>query len=175
MTWHDVTAERDLLREREQLLLVDALTGIPNRRAAENALRTEQERKKRTGIPLCVALFDVDHFKKVNDVHGHAVGDEVLRIVAGSLAGEARLTDTVARWGGEEFLAVLGVSLDGARAFCERARQVIEKLRCPPVERITISVGVAEVGAGEAVSDAIARADKRLYEAKHAGRNRVAF
>ncbi len=175
VTWHDVTAESDLLREREQLLLVDALTGIPNRRAAENALRAEQSRKKRNGIPLCVAIFDVDHFKKVNDAYGHAAGDEVLRIVAGALAGEARLTDTVARWGGEEFLAVLSGSLDGARVFCERARQVIERLRCPPVERITISVGVAEVGAGEAVSDAIARADKRLYEAKDAGRNRVAF
>jgi PleD family two-component response regulator len=70
---------------------------------------------------------------------------------------------------------VLGVPLDGARTSCERARQVIEKLRCPPLEQITISVGVAEVGAGEAVSDAIARADKRLYEAKHTGRNRVAF
>ncbi len=106
-------------------------------------------------------------------MHGHAAGDEVLRIVAGALAGEARLTDTVARWGGEEFLAVLSVSLEGARIFCERARQVIEKLRCPPVERVTISAGVAEVGAGEAVGDAIARADKCLYEAKRSGRNRV--
>lgn len=173
VTWHDVTAERDLLREREELLLIDALTGIPNRRAAENALRTERERMKRTGTPLCVALFDVDHFKSVNDLFGHAAGDEVLRIVARSLAGEARLTDTVARWGGEEFVAVLNVSLDGARVFCERARQVIEKLICPGVGRITISAGVAEVGSGEAVTDALARADQRLYDAKRGGRNRT--
>jgi diguanylate cyclase (GGDEF)-like protein/PAS domain S-box-containing protein len=173
VTWHDVTAERDLLREREQLLLIDALTGIPNRRAAENALRTEHERMKRMGTPLCVALFDVDHFKSVNDLYGHAAGDEVLRIVAASLARAARLTDTVARWGGEEFVAVLNGPLDGARVFCERARDVIEKLICPGVGRVTISGGVAEVGPSETVNDALARADQRLYDAKRGGRNRV--
>jgi diguanylate cyclase (GGDEF)-like protein len=173
VTWHDVTAERDLLREREELLLVDALTGIANRRAGETALRTEQDRMQRAGTPMCVALLDIDHFKKVNDLFGHAAGDEVLRIVAGTLAGQARLTDTVARWGGEEFLAVVNVPLEGARIFCERMRAVVEKLRSPPVDRITISIGVAEVGPGEALADALARADKRLYEAKNGGRNRV--
>ena len=173
VTWHDVTAERDLLREREQQLLLDVLTGIPNRRAAETALRTERQRMKRAGTPMSVALFDIDHFKQVNDVHGHGAGDQVLRAVAGTLAGQARLTDTVARWGGEEFLAVLNVPLEGARTFCERARAAVETLRCPPVERVTVSAGVAEVAAGETVSDAIARADKHLYDAKRAGRNRI--
>jgi diguanylate cyclase (GGDEF)-like protein/PAS domain S-box-containing protein len=173
VTWHDVTAEKDLQREREQLLLVDELTGIPNRRAGDNALHTEHQRMKRSGTPLCVALLDIDHFKQVNDVFGHAAGDEVLRIVAGTLAGEARLTDTVARWGGEEFLAVLNVPLEGARTFCERARHAIEKLRCAPVERVTISAGIAEVAVGESLPDALERADRRLYEAKKSGRNRV--
>jgi diguanylate cyclase (GGDEF)-like protein len=173
LTWHDVTAERDLLREREQLLLVDALTGIPNRRTADTAMRAEQSRMKRQGTPMCVALFDIDHFKQVNDVHGHATGDEVLRVVAAALAGEARVIDTVARWGGEEFVAVLNVPLDGARVFCERARTAIEKLRCPPVERITMSAGIALVAPEETVSDALARADRHLYDAKRGGRNRV--
>jgi diguanylate cyclase (GGDEF)-like protein len=172
--WHDVTAERDLLKEREHELLVDGLTGIPNRRAVETVLRVEQERMKRSGVPFCVAVFDVDHFKHVNDRFGHGAGDDVLRGVAGTLAAQGRLTDTVGRWGGEEFVAVLGGELGGARTFCERARRAIERMSCPPVERITISVGTVEVTAGENASDAIARADKRLYEAKIAGRNRVA-
>jgi diguanylate cyclase (GGDEF)-like protein len=171
--WHDVTAENDLLKEREHQLLVDALTGIPNRRAMETALRVEQERMNRSGRPFCVAVFDVDHFKRVNDRFGHGAGDDVLRGVAGTLAGQGRLTDTVGRWGGEEFVAVLGGKLDGARRFCERARAAIEMMSCPPVERITISGGLVEVAEGENASDAVARADKRLYEAKTAGRNRV--
>src|SRR3569623_215265 len=173
VTWHDVPAERDLLRERERLLLVDALTGIPNRRALETALHVEAERMKRTGTPFCVALLDVDHFKRVNDVHGHGAGDEVLRAVGGTLSSQARVTDTVGRWGGEEFLAVLNGTLAGAQVFGERTRASIERLRCPPVERVTISIGLAEVQPGELVLDAVARADKRLYEAKSSGRNRV--
>lgn len=173
VTWHDVTAERDLLRERERLLLVDALTGIPNRRAVETALHIEAERMKRTGTPFCVALLDVDHFKRVNDVHGHGAGDEVLRAVGETLSAQVRVTDTAGRWGGEEFLAVLNGSLAGAHVFAERTRAAIEKLRCPPVERVTISIGLAEVQPGESVLDAITRADKRLYDAKAAGRNRV--
>jgi len=173
VTWHDVTAERDLLRERERLLLVDALTGVPNRRALETALHIEAERMKRTGTPFCVALLDVDHFKRVNDVHGHGAGDEVLRAVGGTLSAQIRVTDTAGRWGGEEFLALLNGTLSGALVFGERTRAAIEKLRCPPVERITISIGLAEVQPGESVVDAVARADKRLYEAKAGGRNRV--
>jgi diguanylate cyclase (GGDEF)-like protein len=173
VTWHDVTAERDLLREREQLLLVDVLTGIPNRRAGETALRAEHQRMRRNGTPMCVAFLDIDHFKQVNDVFGHATGDDVLRMVAGTLAGEARMTDSVVRWGGEEFLAVLNVPIEGARVFCERARLVVEKLRCPPVERVTISAGIAQVVSGESVADAIERADRSLYDAKKSGRNRV--
>lgn len=173
VTWRDVTAEHDLLREREQLLLIDALTGIPNRRAAENAMRAEQQRMKRSGTPFCVALFDIDHFKRVNDVFGHGAGDEVLRVVAASMTSQLRLTDTVARWGGEEFVAVLNVPLDGARIFCDRTRQRVEALEIPPVGRVTISGGVVQVGVDESLTEALERADKLLYQAKAAGRNRV--
>jgi diguanylate cyclase (GGDEF)-like protein/PAS domain S-box-containing protein len=173
VTWHDVTAERDLLTERERQLLVDPLTGIGNRRAADGALRLEAERMRRAGTPLTVAVIDVDRFKRVNDDFGHAAGDEVLRHIASTLLAEKRVTDTVARWGGEEFLAILPVTLDGGRSFCERARRAVEALRCPPVPRITISAGVAELTAGESTADVVARADARLYEAKRDGRNRV--
>jgi len=173
VTWHDITAQKALLAEREQQLMIDALTGIPNRLAGQAALEVERARMQRTGAPLCVAVFDIDHFKRVNDDHGHATGDRVLCQVARALADQVRITDTVARWGGEEFLAVLPADLAGARVFCERARQAIEQLACPEIQRITTSVGVAEVGLDEDPRDAIARADLRLYEAKRAGRNRV--
>jgi len=174
VTWHDITSEKALLAEHEHQLLVDALTGIPNRRAALGVLKVEHSRMRRTGLPLSVALLDIDHFKHVNDEYGHATGDRVLCQVAMVLAREARDTDTVARWGGEEFLAILPGSLAGARTFCERARAAIQNLVCPGVRRITTSVGVAEVGPAEDPADAIARADQLLYEAKRAGRNRVA-
>ena len=173
LTWRDITAEKDLLLERERLLLVDLLTGVPNRRAAEDALRRENERHKRSGTPLSVAVFDIDHFKRVNDTFGHAAGDVVLREVATALAGQARLTDTVARWGGEEFLAVLPVPLEGARAFCERARIAVERQVATAAGAVTMSVGVAELHTGESTQDAIVRADGRLYDAKREGRNRV--
>jgi diguanylate cyclase (GGDEF)-like protein/PAS domain S-box-containing protein len=173
VTWHDITAERDLLMERERQLVVDTLTGIPNRRGAEQALRLEHERRKRTGVPVSIAIFDVDHFKRVNDELGHAMGDEVLRQVAATLSAEKRVTDTVARWGGEEFLAVLPVSLEGARVFCERARASVHRLRCPPLDHVSVSAGVAEMGPDESPEEAIARADARLYEAKRGGRNQI--
>jgi diguanylate cyclase (GGDEF)-like protein/PAS domain S-box-containing protein len=173
VTWHDVTSESDLLDERQRQLLVDALTGIANRIGAEKALAGEDERRKRVGSPLSVALFDIDHFKRVNDEFGHATGDEVLRLVATTLASQARASDTVARWGGEEFIAVLPGGLGGALAFCERARRAVERLSSARVERVTISAGAVELAPGESVADAVARADERLYDAKKAGRNRV--
>jgi diguanylate cyclase (GGDEF)-like protein len=173
VTWRDVTLDREAERKRERQLLVDALTGIPNRRAAEVALGAMLELSKLSGVPVSVAVLDVDHFKSINDGFGHLAGDEVLRQVAATLSAEARLNDTVARWGGEEFIAILPVGASGALAFCERARKAIERLVCPPVERVTISAGIAEVGLSDSADDAVARADARLYEAKREGRNRV--
>jgi diguanylate cyclase (GGDEF)-like protein len=171
ITWRDVTAHRDLVAEREKQLVVDPLTGITNRRGAENALRIEDVRRKRTGLPLGVVLFDVDFFKRVNDEHGHAAGDAVLCRVARTLAKSARLTDVIARWGGEEFIAVVSCDEQGAATFAERARKSIEALDSSP--RVTISAGVAQIGDDETPESAIARADERLYAAKRAGRNRV--
>ena len=173
ITWRDVTAHRDLVAERERQLVVDPLTGITNRRGAEAALRLEDARRKRTGLPLSVVLFDVDFFKRVNDEHGHAAGDDVLVRVARALAKSVRLTDVVARWGGEEFIAILSCAEAGAATFAERARKSVEALDFAPIPRVTLSAGVAEIAAGEAPEAAIARADERLYEAKRTGRNRV--
>src|SRR5215471_2797416 len=173
VVWQDITAEKELMAERERQALTDALTGIANRRAAETVLRSELARADRAQTDVSVALFDIDHFKGVNDRYGHAAGDEVLRRVATCLDGAKRLTDTVARWGGEEFIAILPVCLEGALAFCERVRRMVEGLACPGVDKVTISAGVAEAADRESGDHLLERADRCLYAAKAGGRNRV--
>ncbi|RYZ08451.1 MAG: sensor domain-containing diguanylate cyclase [Myxococcales bacterium] len=167
VVWRDVTAERDLIAEREREISTDELTGIPNRRAAQARAREVLGDSK----PVCIALLDIDHFKRVNDAHGHTAGDEVLRRVAAALAGQARGTDLVARWGGEEFIAILSSDLAGATAFCERALQAVAGLVLPEVGSITISAGVSLLE-GE-FEQTLEQADGALYEAKAKGRNRV--
>jgi len=173
VVWRDVTAEKDLIAERERELFTDGLTGIASRRAAETALVRELARLSRNGVGFSIAMFDIDRFKEVNDQHGHPVGDEVLRRVAGVLAAAARATDLVARWGGEEFIAIIASDLDGARAFCERARAAVAELSCPGVGRVTMSAGATDCGLDETAEELIARADRLLYAAKGLGRNRV--
>jgi diguanylate cyclase (GGDEF)-like protein len=173
IVWRDVTAEVDLAAERERIALTDPLTGIANRRAAEAALAREAARTRRSQTPLSVAFFDVDGFKELNDTHGHAAGDEALVRIATTLAGQGRCTDQVARWGGDELVAVLPVSLTGALAFCERVRKEIAALDVGVSGKLTVSVGVAQVRPGEPITTTLARADERLYAAKAAGRNCV--
>lgn len=171
--WRDVTADNDLLAQHKRASMTDPLTGVANRRAAELALESELERHKLTTMPLSVALFDIDHFKRVNDEHGHAMGDVVIQTVARVLAGQARGSDLVARWGGEEFLAILPTSREGAMRFCERVCEAVRKLSWPKLERVTISAGVAECSEHSTTGDLVQTADLKLYEAKAAGRDRV--
>jgi diguanylate cyclase (GGDEF)-like protein/PAS domain S-box-containing protein len=173
VVWRDVTAEKELIAERERELFTDALTGIASRRAAENTLMRELARLRRNGVGFSLAMFDIDRFKQVNDRYGHPVGDEVLRRVANVLAAAARATDLVARWGGEEFIAIIASDLEGARAFCDRARQAVAEQRWPEVDQVTMSAGVTDCGLDESAEDIVARADRLLYAAKGAGRNRV--
>jgi len=173
VAWHDVTAEHELLAYRDHLATVDALTGLPNRRGAEKAIEREVSRAVRSRLSLSVAILDIDHFKNVNDTHGHLVGDEVIRRVAAALSDAARGTDTIARWGGEEFLAVLSGPGDGAKEYCERARNLVASLEFPGMTGVTISAGVAEHRLDDEIHLTLTRADARLYEAKRSGRNRV--
>ncbi len=154
-----------------RLSTADPLTGLLNRRGLETLLGDEELDL------LSIAMADIDHFKRVNDEHGHTVGDVVLRVVAERLAKAVRQTDAVARVGGEEFLLVLpGAHIEVARRVCERARRSISD---HPIEvggsslRVTISFGVAQHAAGETRDDVTRRADAALYEAKQTGRNRV--
>jgi two-component system, cell cycle response regulator len=167
---------RDQLRARnvelERLATTDMLTDIENRRSIQRRLEEAISRSARHGTPLSVVLVDIDHFKQVNDRHGHQAGDEVLREVAARLRTRLRREDSCGRWGGEEFLLVLQ-DTDG-----EAATVVAEDLRARVADRpvgaaalsVTISLGVAE-WQGDAEDGLIQRADVALYEAKASGRN----
>jgi diguanylate cyclase (GGDEF)-like protein len=161
-----------LQRERLQSQLgtmarTDALTGLPNRRAWDEALDRELARANRSGAPVCVALLDLDHFKEFNDLNGHPAGDTHLREAATMWSARLRSADLIARYGGEEF-AVLLTATDG-----HQAQELIESLRaCVPSEE-TVSAGIAEWDGVESGHELVTRADRALYQAKHHGRNRT--
>jgi diguanylate cyclase (GGDEF)-like protein len=158
----------------------DALSGLSNRRALDESAAREIKRASRAGSALAVIVADVDHFKAINDRHGHSLGDEVIRSVARTLHATARESDTLGRWGGEEFLAILPDSDEtAALAMAERMRAAIEfsEQPVPAGERVTISLGVAALlpdGDDAHSWDSLVQcADRAMYEAKRGGRNRV--
>lgn len=154
----------------------DELTGVPNRRFLMNALRQQQSRSVRTGEGFCVGLVDIDLFKRINDTLGHSAGDTVLRVFSESAMKGMRASDQFGRYGGEEFLLLLGrSSMPEARIGAERLRQNTAALRFPLEGEVsvTISIGLAEYRPGEDVEDTLKRADMALYRAKSAGRNCV--
>lgn len=170
------------LREKnailERLSTTDDLTGLRNRRFVGDVLAVEVLRATRYGAPLAILMADVDHFKRVNDEHGHPAGDAVLAFVGRTIAQALRATDVAGRYGGEEFLIVQpNTDVAGAAAFGERLRCAIEASECeiPGGGRvgISISAGVAQLAPGEKVDALVRRADAALYAAKDAGRNRV--
>lgn len=151
----------------EQLAQTDPLTGAMNRRHLDLTLARELSRAARTGSPLCVAMLDVDHFKRFNDTFGHAEGDQLLRGMVDAWQEHLREFDAIARYGGEEFLVVLpSTDLDEAVRATERLRAVV-----PRDQRV--SAGVARFAPGETADDLTRRADEALYAAKRAGRDRV--
>lgn len=172
-----VAAFQDV-RELQRVALRDALTGLANRSALAQAFIRERLVAERTGRPLAIALLDLDHFKSVNDQHGHPVGDEVLRRTATILVESVRRTDVVARWGGEE-LAVLmtDTAATTARIPLEKALATLRQETFVGKDHASLHVsfsgGVVAVLPGESLEAAIARADALLYAAKRAGRARV--
>ncbi|MCC6897490.1 MAG: diguanylate cyclase [Polyangiaceae bacterium] len=173
----------DLAAANEKLVRLsctDPLTDLFNRRHFNNVIDVEVARLVRYGIPLALILADIDHFKRVNDEHGHQVGDEVLRSVATTLMRSVRKADVVARYGGEEIAIVLtNTGTAGAFVLAERLRAAVERSEVRSGDRAvrcTASFGVAAAdGPGDVASAAslVGRADAALYAAKHAGRNRV--
>jgi diguanylate cyclase (GGDEF)-like protein len=158
----------------EQLATIDALTGAVNRSTGEVILEQGRKDVMRNKSVFCVVLFDIDDFKRVNDTHGHAVGDSVIRTVAGMAAAAVRGSDTLVRWGGEEFLMVFkDCSLEQAARVAEEIRKRIAAHDFALRNPITISLGVAQHVHEEASTDLTIRADAALYAAKHRGKNRV--
>jgi diguanylate cyclase (GGDEF)-like protein len=155
----------------------DFLTGLPNRREGMRILQAESERADRCATGLWVAVIDVDHFKQVNDHHGHDVGDEVLRELGQVLFAQVRSVDHVFRWGGEEFLLLLVDHASGHAAVpLERLREAVSRHdwgRIVPGLSITVSIGLAQRARAEAPERVLRRADGALYEAKDSGRDCV--
>jgi diguanylate cyclase (GGDEF)-like protein/PAS domain S-box-containing protein len=169
--------QRARLSELTRAALLDPLTGVGNRRYAEMMLQDRMHTFDRYAWPFGVLFVDVDDFKTVNDTHGHAVGDDVLRMLASTLRHSVRLSDTVARWGGEEFVVVLAnMTAEGVGGQAERVRQLVERsvvrTSSGPL-RVTVSIGAVAVPPRVAPDEVIERADALMYQAKRAGRNRV--
>ena len=172
----EAEALRSRVNEERNQAMTDALTGIPNRLAYEQRLEQEVARWKRFGTPLVLVVWDIDHFKRVNDRFGHKAGDKVLRTIARVLADHVRETDFVARYGGEEFAMLMtGSALDACLHVAEKLRGAVEgtgfHFRDEAVT-ITASCGLAEMRDGDSTEQWFERADRALYRAKQEGRNR---
>ena len=163
----------------EQLAIIDDLTQVFNRRQMYKILNDQKALGDRGIHPFSICIFDLDHFKRVNDTFGHSAGDIVLKTVAQEAQKNLRNIDHIARYGGEEFIIILtNLEIDGALTCAERIRQVTKELvfdNMPEDFRITISVGVTEYQTSEFIQDAINRADTALYRAKANGRDRVEY
>jgi diguanylate cyclase (GGDEF)-like protein/PAS domain S-box-containing protein len=179
----DVTAQKDLEAQLRALATQDFLTGTANRRHFVEVAQRERERARRSGAALSLCLFDADHFKNVNDEHGHVVGDHVLTAIAQGAASALRSSDILGRLGGEEFAVLLpDTDLSGAMIVAERVRAAVadRQVQSEPNEQgvsvgvsVTVSLGVAELRGHEPFESLLKRADRALYAAKDLGRNRV--
>ncbi len=165
------------MREFEELATQDQLTGLVNRRFADDALRRFIQEFNHSQREFAIALVDLDHFKSINDRYSHEAGDEVLKKVARILGAGCRETDVLARYGGEEFLICFpGIGVTAAAEICERLRHAVEAAHwsaLAPDIHISLSAGVAGMEPGFTRGLLLKTADKRLYQAKNAGRNRV--
>lgn len=154
---------------------IDSLTGLISRRKGEDTLDLEMARARRYQRPLSIIMFDIDHFKAVNDQHGHLAGDQVLRAIAKTAQEKLRTVDIPIRWGGEEFLVISPESdRQAALQLAERLRREIERTSAREDMQVTASFGVAQLQENDSHNSFFLRADTKLYEAKAAGRNKVA-
>jgi diguanylate cyclase len=163
--------------EEKRVAMLDTLTQVPNRLAWNQRIAEEMERWNRFGQPTCLATWDVDRFKSINDTYGHTAGDKVLKVVAETLAKQIRSLDFVARYGGEEFVMLLpGTPLEHGVTLVNELREAVAKLGFHFQGKrvvITISCGITALRDGDTATQAFERADKAMYQAKETGRNKV--
>ncbi len=160
--------------ELEILSTTDQLTGLYNRRSIDKTIKEEIGRSYRYKAPLSLIMVDIDRFKQINDTHGHDIGDEVLVTIATLLNKNTRITDTVGRWGGEEFLILVPqTDAEVCTLLAEKLRDALAKHIHRHVGQVTASFGVAEFGAGDSANSLVKHADQALYRAKNSGRNKV--
>ncbi|SHM36753.1 PAS domain S-box-containing protein/diguanylate cyclase (GGDEF) domain-containing protein [Caldanaerovirga acetigignens] len=178
--WHAIAIFRDITerKKNERLLflqaITDPLTGIYNRRYIIQMIENEVLRFKRTGKPFSLIIFDLDHFKKINDTFGHAAGDMTLKKIADVIKKRIRKTDILGRWGGEEFIILLPeTSIENATSLANELKDKLEGVIFPKIGRITASFGVTSSRSEDDVDSIISRADELLYKGKAAGRNCV--
>lgn len=171
---HDITEQKRLEQELEYAALRDSLTGLLNRRQFYSLTEGQASRHLPLKNEYCLLLVDTDNFKNINDNHGHLKGDEVLVQLARILEACSRKGDFIFRWGGEEFVLLLPrTALDTAMQVAESIRDTVTKSGCRELPDFTVSIGVARHQAEETVDELFRRVDNALYQAKHAGRNRV--
>ncbi|WP_310738430.1 sensor domain-containing diguanylate cyclase [Ideonella alba] len=171
----DVTERKELQLQLERIAVHDFLTGLANRREGMAYLEAQVALCRRLGLPLALCFIDIDHFKSINDSHGHAVGDEVLRCVAHTLRALVRREDLVCRWGGEEFVLIApGIDAQQGLQLAEKVCAAVQALPADGLPAVTVSIGVAALPAhGPEPALLIEQADRALYQAKRSGRNRV--
>jgi diguanylate cyclase len=175
----EISVLKNELDQARRMASTDALTGLHNRRGFDEAIVQAVENSQRRNDNFCLLIIDIDHFKNVNDKHGHLVGDKVLVGISQILQKQMRGRDYLSRYGGEEFSIILReTAITGAFTVAENLRKVVQKLRLKHVktgnylETVTISIGIANYRHGENIKEFIQRCDKALYRAKSLGRNR---
>jgi diguanylate cyclase (GGDEF)-like protein len=170
----DITQRKRNEEEIYLLATTDSLTGIVNRREFTAILMREMAQTKRHSMPMALIMYDIDYFKRVNDTFGHDVGDHVLQTVTGLVKENIRVTDIVARWGGEEFMVLMPqADIPSARNTAEKLRLAIAGHHFDKVDKLTISFGVAAFEPQDDLNSLLKRVDDALYQAKKLGRNRV--
>lgn len=170
----DITQRKQAEERVKTMAITDGLTSITNRQEFSRLLDKEMERATRYATPLTMIMYDLDHFKRINDRFGHNAGDDVLKTVASLVNDNLRGTDIHGRWGGEEFMVLLPQTrLDAASKVAEKLRHAIASLRFERLDTITASFGVVELAPGENSRSLAQRVDDALYRAKALGRNRV--
>lgn len=164
-------------RERlEHLATIDPLTGVKNRRSMDEELDLAAANAERTGLPYALVMMDLDHFKQINDVYGHGVGDDVLTALVGLIESNTRKSDQLFRYGGEEFVLLLpGVDGSSLQTVMTNLQQILRKHLKYPGGPVTSSFGVALLRHGESIDSWLSRADEALYKAKESGRDTIIF